>query len=107
MVSEEHRGQVMNLENLTPAPWEIDLNTEEDSEFVTLARDAFELMMRRGWWAVPMNGIKEKDGWALPAFRWAVYGPGAASIDRRGFDDPLTALVEADKWYRENIEGKP
>ncbi len=76
-----------------------------DAEFIALARNAFDVMMRRGW------GVKR-----MPhkfARQWYV------GFDSKGFDtilsrektgyvhchaDPFTALVEADRWYRENVE---
>jgi hypothetical protein len=115
----------MDLTRLTPAPWvaegrwvsgrtpgcrpngeiiarcESSLGEgywhETNAEFIALARNFFDVMMRRGWsvWP-PANGI-----------RWKVNAP-TASMDnwtfKNEFDDPLTALVEADRWYRENIE---
>ncbi len=64
----------------------------DDAEFIALARNAFEVMMRRGW-GVEWNA----DGWTVTGLNWS--GPETAA-------DPFTALVEADKWYRENVEKK-
>ena len=76
-----------------------DLTTRE------LAQNAFDVMIRRGWYAVPIKRMKftwwvvrDQNGHDMPlAF--------ITSHQSRGeFQDPFTALVEADKWYRENRE---
>ena len=115
---------------LTPAPWDANSNetalavwhdskvmvasgwsvhhsdktpsTEEKNAnmaFIALARNAFDVMMRRGWHAYFDEAAQ---GWflgghhgSLNAFSQSV---GAC------FSDPFTALVEADKFYRENVE---
>lgn len=70
-------------------------------QFIALARNAFGVMMRRNW--VPENRGK----------RWGV-DPSAADsqafrewLDEHSFSDPFTALVEADRWCRENVESGP
>lgn len=120
----------MNLDQLTPAPWKAELGDvlagkfqqeiaccfcgsgqaampchpdEEDvarAEFIALARNAFDVMMRRGWNPVKVDGKWQVSGtdesgrWeTTPLCTW--------------FPDPFTALVEADKWYRENVEEQP
>jgi hypothetical protein len=70
---------------------------EADAAFIALARNAFDVMLRRGWGA-----IRFKDGWC-PGY--PVRMPN--ELAHRRWDDPFTALTEADKWYRENIEAKP
>lgn len=115
----------INLSKLSPAPWEIDKafgpfalvhrrpdgtvtyvgNTKTDAEFIALARNAFDVMMRRGW-----NPIKGSSGqWyvedeRLEAFihRLQTHGGDGRLIRAT---DPFTALIEADRWYRENVEG--
>lgn len=110
----------MDISKLTPAPWSWDgddndpsiegnggcvahvqchgnINTvaregqqysHADADFIAIARNAFDVMMRRGW-GVTCDRLKsqfcalEESGW---------------------FDDPFSALVEADKWYTENVE---
>ncbi len=103
---------MMDLTKLTPAPWhdEDDYVFEEhgvcvaelrmrsvgeessatDAAFIALARNAFDVTIRRGWtahllfnncWGV----LQGKQGW-----------PTAG--------DPFTALVEADAWYKANVE---
>jgi hypothetical protein len=70
-----------------------------DAAFIALARNAFDVMMRRGW------GI-----FRLKDETWRVQDEFSLWLwnDGRFFDgpDPFTALVEADRWYRENVEGK-
>lgn len=80
-------------------------NHDEDAKRATVAFQALDVMMRRQWFPIP--GI---DG------RWRVAAKGVMDnpYDHGGFllhdcpsfQDPYTALVEADKWYRENIERK-
>jgi hypothetical protein len=96
----------MDMSKLTPAPWGKDWHavegccSETDSEFIALARNAFDVLMRRGWavakhfdhWAVFYND--DDMTWVVPWDQWPKWS------------DPFTALVEADKWYKENIEKK-
>ncbi len=66
--------------------------------FLALAQNAYEVMMRRRW-----GVCKLPDGWGV----WAseVAFPASRSIWGCWFGpDPFTALVEADRWYRENVE---
>lgn len=86
---------------------------QADAEFYVLARNAFDVMMRREWFA---SSYQTRDGkaigWRLD--KQCVYdlkgNIGVIGwdfeklIDSRFFADPLTAIVEADKWYRENVE---
>lgn len=72
---------------------------EAIAAFSALANNAFNVMMRRGWYP------------ACDSEKWWVVSGGPAGIinehcDRVPWADPFTALVEADKWYRENIEDK-
>ncbi len=69
----------------------------DDAEFCALARNAFDVMMRRGWTPLRTDSgewwiIEEFDFLGAPAWRWP---------------DPFTALVEADKWYSEHVEKGP
>jgi hypothetical protein len=81
----------------SPECWE---EIKADAEFIALARNAFDVQMRRGWWAVSVPTVS---GW----FLWL---PGGANEKLRNwagvnrFPDPFTALVGADLWYRENVE---
>jgi hypothetical protein len=125
----------MDLEKLTPAPWRAGLapdseprdrgvywsgptrvalcgssvaflgseDAEANSAFIALARNAFDVVMRRGWYANKLS----RGGWKVPSdfgqfgskfWRW---------LKDNTFTDPFSALVEADRWYRENCESKP
>ena len=97
---------------LTPLPWKanfvdgtidyanlevIDFN-DTDLEFIAIARNAFDVATRRGWGvARTHNGL-----WFVPAI--------SMELEIRGnglfLTDPFTALVEADRWYREHVEAK-
>jgi hypothetical protein len=73
--------------------------------FAALARNAFDVMMRRGWWAVPMAVPFDHSRWCVDSeedLPWK----SKDGIIQEGFvwPDPYTALVEADKWYREHEE---
>lgn len=63
-----------------------------DIDFIALARNAFDVMMRRGWYPIPYFG------------KWRAHGADGYMGDK--FPDPFTALVETDKWYKENVEKK-
>lgn len=114
----------IDLNSLSPAPWfakgegmccgvyqgtpekqghpiDLDDPTWADAQFIALARNAFDVMMRRGWRPVPF--FPEK-GWD----RWTVEGSGAIRINDvpMCWPDPYTALVEADRLYAELIEGR-
>jgi hypothetical protein len=117
----------IDLSKLTGAPWyavnyagfwepqssptygkEGDLLDEEtnasaptNAVFIALARNAFDVMMRRGWWVVPYLG-KPSEG------RWFVRGNGLPrEIQDSEHPDPFTALVEADAWHKANVEKQP
>jgi hypothetical protein len=81
------------------------MDAESQGLFVVLARQAFDVMLRRGW------GVDHgENGWEpcvdleLTTSRRILAGvmttPGP-------WPDPFTALVEFDRWYRENIEASP
>jgi hypothetical protein len=114
----------MNLEKLTPAPWfahgsqvlsgsplkwdaiicEHAKADGADAAFIALARNAFDVMMRRGW------GVTKSPlgGWYVNAdletcVKFAKFlGPPHTEPS----PDPFTALVAADEWYAANVEGK-
>lgn len=76
-----------------------------NAEFIALARNAFDVMMRRGWQVLLIDGKWHVFDRILPdgkGFGW-IGGVGAYEIPA----DPFTALVEADAWYKANIEAKP
>lgn len=109
---------------LSPAPWtatsagiilpvaiaDREHGSRPDWEFCALARNAFDVMLRRGWYAAPRLHHRF-DTWQT----WEVCHNGSEPVmplrwhwePHQGvFDDPFTALVEADRWYRENVERK-
>jgi hypothetical protein len=121
----------IDLEKLTPAPWvwedgntdpnhqgllfgpdqKVILNAtydgdlamkKDDADFVVLARLAFDVMMRRGWHVEPSAVLVGgcPNGWKARKFA----GDFCEDIDSSWHPDPFTALVEADKWHRENVE---
>ncbi len=116
----------LDLTKLSPAPWEwngswrvchsaesrigvvCDTATNNNSRtwenqanaaFIALARNAFDIQMRRGW-----GVILTPEGWTI-----SLEGAFAGSQKLRDagwrgwFTDPFTALVEADKWLA-NVE---
>jgi len=77
--------------------WQSFLPSEVAEAFV-LARNAFDVMMRRGW------GVSQ-----FPDDTWMAIEDRDGSIieikrNIKGYGDPFQALVEADKWYKEKIE---
>lgn len=92
----------IDLANLTPAPWIsapfksdgsggtwLDI---ADAHFIAIARNAFDVMMRRGW------SVK-----CFQSGRWYVDN-GSEYLNSA--DDPFTALLEADAWYKANVEAE-
>lgn len=67
-----------------------------DLTFLQLARAAFDVMMRRGW------GVENRGGW----YATSKYGDRAVGGTDL-YPDPFTALVEADAWYKQNVEAAP
>ena len=71
---------------------------QEDADFHQLARAAFDVMMRRHWQA---------ELWLAEGEVWGVDSAVAElpfELFEMRWPDPFTALVEADRWYRENVE---
>lgn len=71
----------------------------EVGQFAADARNAFDVMMRRGWYPV------------LDMGRWYISGENAARLDGTSFGEAhndlaamFTALIEADKWYAASVE---
>jgi len=113
----------LDLTKLTPAPWHVEkawseivgevwqvmgprglvgkFLQEQNAEECCLARNAFDVMTRRGWnprccgprgWIVQHEAnydVDETPADVVPGVFWP---------------DPFTALVEADKWYKEHVE---
>lgn len=118
---------MMDLRKLAPAPftqvrWGNELYAVDDAngravahfanvadaKQCVLARNALDVMMRRGWHAEHWS-----DGWGVDAtFDGSVdyedwhKSPFALWLDAKRWPDSFTALVEADKWYKDNVEAK-
>lgn len=119
----------MDINKLKPVPWETDKNAhhewligypgkdnngrddffyvahemeKDDAEFCCLARNAFEIMVRRGW--------SVRSEWCnLNEFvvtGWNVVDQNGVPLRQHyvSYGDPFTALIEADMWYKENIK---
>jgi hypothetical protein len=79
-------------------------SAKEDAENAVLAHNAAMVMLQRGWTA-----ILQSDG------KWAAMEVGKRCPENRRhilsasstFVNPCEALVEADRWYAEHVEGKP
>jgi hypothetical protein len=72
----------------------------DDPNFQTAAALAFEVMMRRRWYAEPMGGK-----WRLSKeFKYRIENESWWEVCVREYDDPFTALVAADQWWKEHIE---
>jgi hypothetical protein len=92
LVFNDHDEDVPVLE-----PFAIGNNAcDQNSEFIVLARSAFDVMMRRGW------GVRETEGrWqAIENRPGSVTGVNSMIVKT----DPFTALLAADEWYYENFE---
>jgi hypothetical protein len=100
----------MDVTNLSPAPWEADKDfqlwsevteavvwDQDAADFTALARNAFDVMIRRGWSAHRLDDSR----WAVMPYDFVRLGLAHVVAN-----DPYTALVEADKWYIANIEAK-
>lgn len=74
-------------------------------EFAALARNAFDVMMRRGW-GVRLTDVCPIAGKIDLQWQAIVMCPGSVvGINSMIYaSDPFTALVEADRWYKENME---
>ncbi len=102
----------IDLSKLSPAPWHTDdlmqvynheycvadCGYQDEADFIALARNAFDVMLRRGW------GVERVWDNDLRVHRWYIVTDAPRAL-REGFADPFTALVEADRWYAENVEG--
>lgn len=84
--------------------------TKSVAEYIVLSRQALDIMMRRKWWAERYYGDKwiVVFGGAWGDMQGYVYESYIKWTDRPNgaYDDPFTALVEADKLYSANVENK-
>lgn len=121
----------IDLTKLTPAPWYVTTNdygteftvcaklngqvarivswhSDIDAEFIALARNAFDIMMWHGWHAVPLRFTDDGcDQWGVKSADAMVETIAESGFSKKSctfWPDPFTALVEADAWYRANIE---
>ena len=127
--SNESGGAAMDLSGLNPAPWVVledscgDLYIQAGKrnisllagemggpgerlvlEFVALARNAFEVIMRRGWGVLPCRSVTGY--WVAKDSEGTPFDAGCReNCPTLYWPDPFTALVEADAWYREHVEG--
>ena len=67
-----------------------------DAEFIALARNAFDILMCRGWSVYRRSNKK----WAVDVPLRIPHDGGIAVFER---DDPFTAVDEAEKWYKEHV----
>ena len=83
---------------------------EANAQFICLARNAFDVMMRRGWSVRPNCDCfgKPLPGWKVEKIEADGYTSNWVNCELAfHHPDPFTALVEADKWYRKNVEREP
>ena len=122
---------MIDLTKLTPPPWtarevwpgwfdlsgpngrifdcnEFDRHGEgakDDALFCAMARNAFSVMTRRGWEVRNQDDLGwcavKQSGWPVDA-SWI--NNGNSPTLKRFWPDPFTAIVEADRWYKENVE---
>lgn len=87
----------------------------KDADKCVLAFNAEEVMKRRGWWASKFVPFEGDACWCVDPMSLHMAGSFAKATTSallkelanqfvKGYTDPFTPLVEADKWYRENIE---
>ena len=74
-----------------------DLDEENFARFITDARNAYEIMRRRGWGIQPIHGgkfvvVDSVQGW--------VFSHGENYIN----SCPFAALIAADAWHRKMVE---
>lgn len=74
-----------------------------DLEFIALSMNAFDVMMRRGWGVFPSQVVP---GWGIVLSKTPLHASydECFGIRSKRWPDPFTALIEADKWYKENVE---
>jgi hypothetical protein len=118
---------MLDLENLTAAPWQLVWcgaqsgcasgyvqngtrtpchffhDCKADGEFIALARNALDIMLRRHWWPVAFR-CDEDQGRAWHVSSSCVPPEMRRFAAQQWCADPFTAIVEADQWCRENLE---
>lgn len=73
---------------------------EADLAFIALARNAADVMVRRGW-----GVTSTPNGWAVTLEGAYCGSQGLYNAGWQGWaDDPFTVLVTADEWYRVNVK---
>lgn len=101
----------LDLTKLSPAPWFVNPRTgkichgdpnddrenypidePDDYEFCCLARNAFDVMARRGW-----SVIRDEQGWYVIDVET---GEADGEYALASYPDPFTALVKADEWAK-------
>lgn len=70
------------------------------AEFAALARNAWDVMMRRGWTVMQ----RFSDKWIVCSAKTGFKPSELTDWRQQEWPDPFTPLVEADRWYRENVE---
>ncbi len=106
-IASPHHGYLASCESL---PGNINRDNT-NAAFITLARNAFDVRLRRWWY----SRFRKADWYGPAAFY--VYDQEGYEVRRKQSgtaqladptyfysDDPDTCLVEADAWYRENVE---
>lgn len=113
---------MFDVSKLSPAPWEAKIVPDgaltaaavlrvpwrgtkdtiyfgqnwDDAAFIADARNAFDVMTRRGWTAVRLDSGEWAAG--VPDVHPSVWKEKITA------GDPFTAIIEADKWYTANVE---
>lgn len=97
-IPDEYRTMPYGPERIAGPP-----EVAANAAFVALARNAFDVMMRRGWYAVPFNRAKAGVWWVVRT-RGGYDIPLSFAVKnkhRGEFADPFTALVVADEWMKQ------
>ena len=100
--SVEEEPSMIDMTKLTPAttgPYEFRYSqmSPEDFKLYCLARSALDVLMRRPWGVeCILWGYKQRKFKAVDECDEPIGGTRA--------DDPFTALVKADAWYKTNVE---
>lgn len=72
-----------------------------------LAMQAREVMGRRTWWVKPLwEADFSRSGHCILVFALCSYSPIPSNLAAERWIDPFQALVEADAWYKANVENQ-